>query len=295
MLARMPLLAALFGAVANSFSAVFFAMSETDPLSGAFYRAAYALPVLFLLWWRVRDADRRRRRARWLGVAAGAMLGLDLIAWHTAIESIGTGLATLVVNCQVVFVALLAWAIFGERPNRAVVVAVPFVLTGLALVSGLGRGDAFGTDPLVGTMWAALAALAYAAYILGFRRSNRVRSPTVGALFDATIGAAAVPLLAAPLLGGITAPSWPAHGWLLALAWVCQVGGWSAIGYALPRLPAAETSTIILLQPVLTMVWGALIFSERPSALQLSGAALVLAGVGVVAIRRSRAPDPSPT
>ena len=45
------------------------------------------------------------------------------------------------------------------------------------------------------------------------------------------------------------------HGWLLLLAWA-RVLGWLAITYALPRLPAAETSTFILLQPVLTMVWG---------------------------------------
>jgi drug/metabolite transporter (DMT)-like permease len=60
------------------------------------------------------------------------------------------------------------------------------------------------------------------------------------------------------------------------------------IGYALPRLPAVETATIILLQPVLTMIWAVLIFSEQPSPIQWLGAALVLAGVGYVAVARAR-------
>jgi drug/metabolite transporter (DMT)-like permease len=75
---------------------------------------------------------------------------------------------------------------------------------------------------------------------------------------------------------------------LLALALSSQVAGWLLISYALPRLPAAETATIILLQPVLTMIWGVLIFDEQPSAIQLVGAGLVLAGVGFVAMTSSR-------
>jgi drug/metabolite transporter (DMT)-like permease len=66
------------------------------------------------------------------------------------------------------------------------------------------------------------------------------------------------------------------------------VAGWLLIGYALPRLPAVETATIILLQPVLTMIWAVLIFSEQPSPIQWLGAALVMAGVGFVAVSRAR-------
>jgi drug/metabolite transporter (DMT)-like permease len=49
-----------------------------------------------------------------------------------------------------------------------------------------------------------------------------------------------------------------------------------------------ETATIILLQPVLTMIWAVIIFSESPSAIQLVGAALVMVGVGFVALARAR-------
>ena len=89
--------------------------------------------------------------------------------------------------------------------------------------------------------------------------------------------------------GGIEfTPTWPEHGRLLTLALTSQVAGWLLIGYALPRLPAVETATIILLQPVLTMIWAVLIFSEQPSAIQWVGAAMVLAGVGFVAVSRAR-------
>ena len=64
---------------------------------------------------------------------------------------------------------------------------------------------------------------------------------------------------------------------------------WLLIGYALPRLPASETATIVLLQPALTLIWGALIFGERPSTIQIVGAVVVLLGVALVAMSSSRA------
>lgn len=285
----MPLVAALVGAVAISFSAVWFALADVGAVTGAVFRSAYALPVLFCLWWRVRDRDRRSSRARWLAVASGLLLGGDFIAWHLSIEQIGTGLATLLANTQVVVVAILAWLLLGEKPKPVVMGAIPVLLIGVALVSGLGRAGSFGSDPLLGTVYGLASGVFYAAFLLAYRRSNQVQAPAAGSLLDATAGALVASLMAGPLIGGLDlAPTWPAHGWLLGLALGSQVLGWLLIGYALPRLPAAETSTFILIQPVLTLIWGTLLFNERPSLVQFSGAALVLAGVGMVALVTSR-------
>lgn len=285
----MTLLAALAGAVAISFSAILYALADVAPITGAFYRALYALPVLFLLWWVRRDQDHRTVKRRWVAIAAGLFLGLDILAWHISIEYIGAGLSTLIANSQVIVVAVVAWIFLGERPSRQVAIAVPVVLIGVSLVSGLGMGDAFGSNPLLGTILALASAVLYAGFILGFRLSNDIQAPSAGPLLESTAGAALAVLVVGSVSGGIEfTPTWPAHGWLLILALTSQVVGWLLIGYALPRLPAVETATIILLQPVLTMIWAVLIFSEEPSTIQWVGAALVLAGVGFVALSRGR-------
>ncbi|MFZ0626093.1 MAG: DMT family transporter [Acidimicrobiia bacterium] len=293
----MTLLAALGGAIFISFSAIFFALSEVSPVTGAFFRAVYALPPLFLIWWLRRDRDKRPWNKRRTALIAGLVLGVDVVLWHIAIHHIGAGLATLIANSQVILVAIAAWALLGEKPSRRVMIAVPVVMVGVAMVTGLGRGDAFGDNPLLGTLLALLAAVFYSSFLLLFRSSNESQAPPAGPLLEATVGLA----ISAAILGAVTgdldlAPSWPAHGWLLALALGAQVCGWLLIGYALPRLPAVETATIILLQPMLTMIWGALIFGERPSIIQLVGALLVLGGVGFVAASRARhAPQPATT
>lgn len=283
----MTLLAALTGAVTISFSAIFFSLSNADPITATFFRGAYALPLLIIFWWSSRKRDMRQRNHHLMAIGAGVALALDVVSWHSAIDQIGAGLATLIANSQVIFVSLVAWLFLKERPDNKVLAAIPVILLGVALVSGIGQADAFGSNPVFGTGLALLAAIFYSAFILAFRQANQSQAPASGPLAEATLGL----VLVAPVIGivgpGIDyTPSWPSHGWLLMLAISSQVFGWMLIGYVLPRLPAAETATIILLQPALTMIWGTLILSERPSVLQLVGAVIVLGGVGFVALTR---------
>jgi drug/metabolite transporter (DMT)-like permease len=292
----LTLLAALAGAVLISFSAIFFSLSDVSPITGAFFRAGYALPVLFVLWWLRRNEDRRPTSRRWIAMGAGLALGADVISWHTSIDYIGAGLATLLANTSVIFVALGAWILLGERPRNTTMAAIPFILFGVTLVSGLGQGNAFGSNPVAGTLLALLAATFYATFLLAFRHSNDERAPAAGPLMEATLGGAIASLFLGLLTGELDISFiWPGHGWLIALAIGAQVIAWLMIGYALPRLPAVETATIILIQPALTMVWGAIIFDERPSTLQIIGAVIILAGVAIVALIRSRrVPEPLP-
>ncbi len=105
----------------------------------------------------------------------------------------------------------------------------------------------------------------------------------------------AVPVcvLLAPVSGGIDlVPAWPAHGWLVTLALTSQVVGWLLIAVSLPRVPAALTSVVLLLQPVASVGLSAAVLDERPSPVQLLGCAIVLAGVIAATAGRRQKPTP---
>src|SRR5204862_7648697 len=74
-------------------------------------------------------------------------------------------------------------------------------------------------------------------------------------------------------------PSLRAQGWLVLLALSSQALGWLVIAVSLPRLPAALTSVLLTLQPVLSVLFAAAILGEAPSALQLVGVAGMLAAL----------------
>jgi drug/metabolite transporter (DMT)-like permease len=70
--------------------------------------------------------------------------------------------------------------------------------------------------------------------------------------------------------------------------------GWLLISASLPRLPAVVTSILLTLQPVCSVLFAALIVDESPSALQLAGAACILAGLVTATLGRRPAAAPEP-
>jgi len=290
-LATRPVATAVAGAACISFSAVLVRLSEVTPVTAAVFRCLYAVPLLALI-----AADERRRlgpldpRARWLAMTAGVCFAADLVLWHGAIAAVGAGLATVLGNLQVVVVALTAWALLGERPSRALALAIPVVLAGVVLLTGVGSAGAYGADPTRGVVLGAATSVAYAAFLLvlrqGARDLRRVAEPLLHATWVAAVVAAAWGVLTGTF---DPVPTWPGHGWLALLAVSSQVVGWLLISVSLPRLPAALTSLLLLLQPVASVALGVVLLGERPSAIQLIGVAVVLAGV-LLATRRNAEP-----
>jgi len=289
---RRTMLIALAGAVAISFSPVFYIYSDTNPSTGAFFRMLYALPALALLAYLVRKSDTRSSRTRWTAFGAGLILAPDMLSYHSSMIFIGIGIATLIGNSQVIIVTLASWKLFGEKPNQAILVSLPVVIIGLALISGIADTDPYGEDPVKGVVFGTMAAFFYSSFLILFRYSNRELAPSSSVQLDATAGAALgllvlglLPLSSMAIEPMELQPTWPGHGWLIVLAILCQVAGWLAIAHALPRLPAAHTSFAILLQPVLTLVWGYVILhQEGHSQNQVIGIFLVLAAIIAVTL-----------
>jgi drug/metabolite transporter (DMT)-like permease len=287
-----PALGVLTGAVAIAFSGILYRKSHVSPVTGAFFRCLWALPFLWPLtiWEDRRLGPRRRllRRAAWL---AGAFFAADLILWHYAIENVGAGLATVLGNTQVVLVGLLVWALFRERLARNALIAIPVAMAGILLISGALENGAYGSDPRLGALYGVLTGIAYSGFLLAMRRGSGERGRVAGPLFDATLATAVFVVPAGLLLGDLDfTPSLQATGWLIVLALSSQVLGWLLITVSLGRLPTALTSVLLTLQPLLAVIFAALLISERPSPLQLVGAAFILSGLLIASVGRRQAP-----
>jgi len=290
-----PVLAAVLGALVIAFSAILVRLAEVSPSTAAFFRCAYALPVLALLaWLEDRRYGRRPLRERLPLWGAGVMFAADLTFWHHSIEAVGAGLATVLGNTQVVLVGVLAWLVLGERPENRTLAAIPVVFAGVVLISGVIGSGAYGDDPLLGVVFGVLTAITYALFILILRQGNTDDRRPAGPLFDATLSAAVFSAIGGIAVGDIEwVPDLEAQAWLVLLALSSQVLGWLLISVSLPRLPAVLTSIVLMLQPVCTVFLGAVLLSEAPSAVQLVGVAIVIAGVAVATVKpHARAPAP---
>jgi drug/metabolite transporter (DMT)-like permease len=284
------LAAAGLGAACISASAVLIKLANTGPATAAFYRCFLALPVLFAL----AIVERRRRGPRPLAthlgaVAAGAFLAIDLVLWNHTIADVGAGIATLLGNLQVLFVALAAWALLHERPGRRFLVALPVVMAGVVLVSGLAGAGAGDSHPLAGIVFGLGTSLSYAAFLLILRQTSAGTPHIAGPLAEVTTTAALGALPLGLAFGGLQLDvPWTSLRWLLLVSITSQTVGWLLITSSLPRLPAAVSSLLLLLQPVAAMGLAAAVLAERPSLAQLAGAILVCGGV--LAASRAAAP-----
>jgi drug/metabolite transporter (DMT)-like permease len=281
LLAARPRAMALLGALTIAWSSILVRLADVSPSTAAVFRCAYAVPVLLFL---ARFEDKRHGarplRDRRLAAIAGIFFAIDLVCWHHAIEDVGAGLATVLGNLQVAFVPVIAWLLLGERPGGRVLATLPLMLSGIVLISGALEHGAYGDHPAQGVVFGIATGLSYAGFILVLRAGGQDLRRPAGPLADATVVAALGALAIGAAVGDLDlVPSWPAHGWLLLLALSSQVVGWLLIGASLPRLPAAVTSVLITIQPIGSVILGAIIFSESPSGLQLVGVLAILTGL----------------
>jgi drug/metabolite transporter (DMT)-like permease len=283
-LAGRPAVAVAAGALCVSASSVLIGLARTTPGTASFYRCAMALPLLVPL----ALAERRRVDApgpgrHFLAAAAGALFAGDMLLWTQAIAEVGAGLSTVLVNVQVVLVPLLALIVDRERVSRRFLLMLPVVVTGIVLTGGL-LGGVEGSDPLLGTLHAVLAAACYSGFLFLLRRGGR-QGPAIRSYLEVTIWAAVVSLAAGTLWQGVDlVPGWRTAGWLAVVALTGQVVGWLLVAIWSPRLPSSMGALLLLLTPVGSVALGAAVLGERPALMQLAGCVLILAGACVAGI-----------
>ena len=292
-IAARPRLAALFGAMCIAFSGIFYRYALVSPSTVTVFRSLYGLPVLVLVAW----LERRRYgplppRVIRLAIIAGVFFAGDLLTWHHAVDQVGAGLATVLGNMQVIVVGFVAWAVLGERPPRAAILATPVVLLGAVLISGIVGKGAYGANPPLGVAIGTVTAFCYAGYLLVIRRgSNDIRRPA-GPVAISTASTLVVAVIAGVVVGDLDpVPHWPSHGWLALLGLTSQSLGYLLISMSLPRLPAAVVSIILLAQPVATVLLARVLLDEVPSAFQLTGVLLIVGGIAMATIPVGRLRD----
>ena len=244
-----PVLAAAAGAACIASSATLVSLADTAPATAATFRCLYALPFLGVLMLLRGPTPGSRARS----APASLLPGLECSSRSTWCSGITRSRPSAPAsppcsgNLQVVIVGFIAWWWLGERPSARLIAAVPFVLIGVVLISGVVGDGAYGKNPMLGVVFGAATSLAYAGFLLVLREGSKDLRRAAGPLFDATAVGAVFCIALGPVSGGVDlVPSWPSHGWLLTLAITSQVAGWLLIAISLPRVPAALTSVVLL-------------------------------------------------
>jgi S-adenosylmethionine uptake transporter len=259
---------------------------QMPPMVVSLFRVLINLMVLALpAWWR-RDLAGLlgdRRPSLWL---RGLFGSLALMLSFASIQAIGPGESSFLGATSGVFVALLSPAVLGQRQSLTAWLAIGGAFTGVGLMFDPQWG---GTDLLGRAMALGSGLLSALAYLM-VARAGRSNSPESVIFYFCLV--AVLLHLAYFAVNDLALPAAP-DAWLVLLA-----GGLAASGAqhfmtrAYQLAPATLVSATGYLSPVLSLVWGIVLFAKLPAPAALLGCLLVLAcGVTLplLAVRRRNA------
>ena len=297
----LPYAALVGGVLAVSTAAILIRLAQEEGVpsltlaAGRLWVAALALTPLVA---RRHRAELRAVRGRTLGWAllAGLALGLHFATWITSLEYTAVVNSVTLVTSTPLWVALISPLVLGEKLDRAAVLGLALALSGGVLV---GLSGAVGEPPtrhapLLGNGLAIFGAWMAAVYFLIGRKVRARVGLTVYVWLVYSM--AALVLSGALIAARVPVTGYPARAyvWVLLMGLVPQLLGHSAFNYALGFLPAAYVSLIILGEPIGSGILAVLVLDEWPVALQLVGAALILAGIAVASRGDTAAPQDIP-
>lgn len=275
----MKRLIVLLGVVGVSLSALLVRWSTAPSLVMALYRMAFAAALMAPAALRKEKFSGLPRRELLLSVLSGTFLGLHFACYFEALGRTSIASAVVLVDTEVLFVALASVLILRKRLSGRAWLAVLTAFGGSALVALADRSG--GTGALTGDLIALAGAVCVAVYtMLGAVCRERLSTTAYTYLvyFSATGTLLAVALVTGTPLAGYG----PVNLWTgLGMAVFCTLLGHSVFSWGLKYLPPAFISTVKLLEPVFSAIYGLFLFGERPGALVILGGALILLGIGL--------------
>lgn len=236
-------------------------------------------------------------------VAYGLTAGLSQFAClFTAIHAgLPAGLASVILQSQVLFTTAFAWLFLGEPVTRAQLVGLAVAVAGLGLVA---TGEpALGSQPIpAGAFGLALAAAAswgISNVIIRLATASAQVQGTRLDMFSVVVWSSLIPplpLLALAFALGETASLVRAITTLKplsAFAVAFQAYGATLVGAGLwsslmGRYPASQVAPLSLLVPLTGLLTAYLVLGEHLSLIQGVGCATALAGLALSLLARSR-------
>lgn len=275
----MKRLIVLLGVAGVSLSAVFVRWSTAPSLVLALYRMAFsALLLIPLALARRAEFRALRRRELCLSLLSGAFLGVHFACYFESLRWTSIAAAVVLVDTEVLFVALASVLILRKKLSRRAWTAVLLAFGGSVAVA---LADASGGGALRGNLFALTGSVCMAVYTMLGAVCRRSLSTTV--YTSLVYLSAAGTVLAAALAGGQALTGWGSVNLLagLGMAVFCTLLGHSVFSWGLKYLPPAFISTVKLLEPAFSALYGLFLFAERPGGLVILGGALILLGIGL--------------
>ena len=156
--------------------------SNMDPATQAFLRVILGFLLLLPLGLHeIRNKQALPRKGIMLAAASGILLGIDFTAWNYSIFLIGSGVAAILLNLQVVIVPMLTAVIDKVKLPRSFVFILPIMIVGVLFTGGVFEPAEGSVGPsmiggiktsVIGTAAGLTSGICYSAYLYLSRKAS---------------------------------------------------------------------------------------------------------------------------
>lgn len=277
-------LAAVYVLWGSTYLAIRFALQGYPPFLLGACRMAIAGALMYGVLRRRGTPPPTRAQWRTLAVLSIFMVLLSNGFVNLAETQVSSGLAAITVASMPLFAGVFAM-LRGRHPSRAEWIGL---VIGFAGVAWLAAGGALSGSPL-GLACLIVAPLAWAWGSI-WSRDRDLPAPFMSAAGQMLVGSGWM-LVAALLHGERFAgiPSWPATGAMLYLVVAGSIFGFTAYIWLLHHVRPALATSYAYVNPPLAVLIGVLIGGEAVTARDLGAMAVILAGVVVITLAKTRA------
>jgi drug/metabolite transporter (DMT)-like permease len=241
----------------------------------AFLAARFAIAAATLGPFAYRPLGRLPRRGWLAGAALGLLLAVGYALQTAGLERTTVSNAGFITGLYVVFTPLAAVALFRVRIAGIVWAGVVLSTAGLALLSGVGGGDALG-DGLV-----LLGSAAYSLQIALMERYAPRYDPLAFTFVEMLAAFAGFAVVALALWQVELPRGWTVWGALLVTGVFASALGFLVQTWAQRRTSATRTALAFAMEPVWAALFGFWLAGDRLGAIAWAGAALIMAGIVV--------------
>ena len=281
--------ACLFGA--NHVAARLAFNHGLDVASAVTVRSLITALVVGLIVWQQRVPLTVTKRQRGFLLLISALVAVQSLSLYAAVARLPVALALLTFNTYPLWTAGFAWLLYRHRPERAVLIAMPVLLAGLALAldvlgaaSGLGAAGQWSRIG-VGVAFALTAAAVFgAALVLTQHEVATVDGRVRTAITMGLVGLLALGGMA--LQGGFHLPTAPAGWWGLVLLTFFYGTAFTIMFTLLPKLGVVGSSPIMNVEPVAALVLAWALLGQAIAPVQVVGALVVVGAVMALGLRK---------
>ena len=249
----------------------------------SFLRCLLAGAAFFLLLW---VKNRELLRIDWLGLLVctfygASSYGVCFVTYNVAVERIPVSVATVLMFISPVWVTLLNWLVFHERPDKLKTFAIVLCFAGAVLVADLIHTDPSGRMDIVGILAGVLNSFGMALQLLIPRYfAKRYQKDTM--LVYGFLGAALVLAFLSDFgrMGAAFRGSDATAAILCALALgiLCTLGANGFYVKATAYIDTTSVSILSALEVVVGSIVGFLVFHETMRFSQVCGALIIMVG-----------------